>query len=141
MTLVAARLTHLLLDELNDAQTVFLRELDGPRRLSIAIGAMEAVAIRRALDEERFVRPLTHDLLLAVVSGSGRRFNEVRIVDMREGTYYAEILLEATPGTAADEAPQPLLLDCRPSDALALLVRCPEARLLIDEALLTADDV
>lgn len=124
MALRPCRLSHVLIDEGNDRQAVILAEAEGPRHLHITIGPTEALAIDRAVKGQRFPRPLTHDLLTAVLQATGHRLSEIRIVDLREGTFFAEIVLERPDGGRAE-------IDCRPSDALALLVRHPDRKSVV----------
>lgn len=129
MPLKPCRLANIVVDEGNDHQVVFLAELDGPRRLAIAIGPTEALAIDRAVKGQQFPRPLTHDLLTCVIAATRHTLAEVRIVDMREKTFFAELVLEG-PDQVRRE------IDCRPSDAIALLVRHPGVPLLVSEVVL-----
>jgi hypothetical protein len=111
--------TGLTIDPVNNAPIVVLREKDGDRILPIWIGVIEASAIAFELEQVRLNRPMTHDLLRAVIEALGARVERVAIVDLREGTYYATITL-----TRGEEA---IEVDARPSDgiALALRAKCP----------------
>ncbi len=130
MTLVPCRLTNVVVDEANDHQAVVVAEEGGAaRRLSIAIGPAEALAIDRAVKGQQFPRPLTHDLLTCVLAATKHRLTEIRIVDLREKTFFAELVL-----IGPDEVRREI--DCRPSDAIALLVRHPGVTLLVDEVVL-----
>jgi uncharacterized protein len=102
---------------------VLLREEDGVRYLPIWIGAAEASAIAFHQQGVRAVRPLTHDLLRDVISALGQRLEAVHITEMRDDIYYAE--LRFTGGVT---------VSARPSDAIALALRC-------DVAILGSDDV
>jgi bifunctional DNase/RNase len=133
MDLLPCRLTHVLIEEQTDSQVIFLAELDGDRRLPIVIGPMEAAAINRAVKDEQFSRPLTHDLLAAVIEATGHSCREIRIVDLKEGTFFAELVL-----VGPDEREQ--VVDCRPSDAIALLVRLDDVPLTVAERVFAAHD-
>ena len=85
--------------------------------LPIRIGPVEAAAITAGIEERQNRRPLTHDLLLSVVDTLGGRLTSVCIVDVRGTTFYATLQLLLSDGSRAD-------VDCRPSDAIALAVRC-----------------
>jgi uncharacterized protein len=131
MTLVRCRLANIVVDESNDHQSVVLAEIGGPeRRMPIAIGPAEALAIDRAVKGQQFPRPLTHDLLACVIGATRHRLAEVRIVDLREKTFFAEIVL-----IGPDEVHREI--DCRPSDAIALLVRHPDVPLLVNDVVLS----
>ncbi len=130
MPLVPCRLANVVVDEGNDHQAVILAEEGGAkRRLSIAIGPAEALAIDRAVKGQQFPRPLTHDLLTCVIAAAKHRLVEVRIVDLREKTFFAELVL-----CGPDEVRREI--DCRPSDAVALLVRHPGVPLLVNDVVL-----
>jgi hypothetical protein len=100
---------------------VTLREDDAPRRqFDIFIGLPEAIAIKASLDGEATSRPLTHDLFVIALERLGVSIERVVVVDVREGTYFAEVVLAPTTG-------EPVVVSSRPSDALAIALRahCP----------------
>jgi bifunctional DNase/RNase len=94
---------------------VLLREADGERYLPIWIGSVEAQAIAFALQGMTTPRPLTHDLMRDLLSTLGTEVRRVTIAELRDGTFYADILLATDAGEATVSA--------RPSDAIALAVR------------------
>lgn len=106
---------------------VVLRELDGLRVLPIFVGPCEAQAIARLVKRESFPRPLTHDLLALVVEGLRAKVTRVTITDLREGTYFASLLLE--------RGQEVLSIDARPSDSIAVALRA-DAPLFVNEELL-----
>jgi bifunctional DNase/RNase len=125
----ASFLSTLAIDEEAEQQTVVVAERSGTRRFPILIGQLEALAIDRAVKGQVFPRPLTHDLLLALVAALHADIREVRITDVRGGTFYAALVLARADGSLVE-------MDCRPSDALAVLVRRPETPLLVAEEVL-----
>jgi len=98
----------------NNAYALILKELEGNKRLPIIIGAFEAQAI--ALEMEGVVppRPMTHDLIKSLIESFNSSITEVFISELRDGTYYAKLIFEDIG----------LELDARPSDAIAIAVRC-----------------
>lgn len=99
---------------------VLMRELTGAHRyLSIFIGAPEATAIAFALEQVETPRPLTHDLMKNVLDILDVTIDHVVITELRDQTYFAELILQETDG--------PRVVSSRPSDAIALAVRvgCP----------------
>jgi uncharacterized protein len=107
---------------------VLLREQDGRHRLlPIYIGNPEATSIHYALEGVVPPRPLTHDLFLQTLAALDTSVEQVVITEMRDHTYYAELHLR-TPGGAK-------VISSRPSDAIALAVRC-EAPLFANDDLL-----
>ena len=91
---------------------VLLRETHGDRYLPIWIGAVEATAIAFEQQGVKPARPLTHDLLKDVVGALGRRLEQVRITDLQEGIFYAELVFDGGVKVSA-----------RPSDSVALALR------------------
>ena len=91
---------------------VVLGERAGARVVPIVIGPREGAAIASA--QARLVppRPQTHDLFINTLTALGRTVAEVRIVDLLEGTFHAELVLD-----------NDVVVDSRASDAIALAVR------------------
>jgi hypothetical protein len=89
---------------------------DGPRTLvPIWVGAQEAASISVAVNGEEPPRPLSHDLMKRLLDTVGASVDRVDVTRIEEGTFYATLGL-STPGG-------PVVLDCRPSDAIALAAR------------------
>lgn len=94
---------------------VLLREQDGERHLPIWIGGAEATAIATALEGVTPPRPLTHDLMRAVLDAVGASATRVVITEMRDSVFYADLAL--------DISGREVHVSSRPSDAIALAVR------------------
>src|SRR5438874_1839464 len=92
---------------------LLLRETEGERYLPIWIGSVEATAIALEQQGVRPPRPLTHDLLKEIISALGRELEQVRITDLQEGTFFAELVFDGDVRVSA-----------RPSDSVALALRC-----------------
>ena len=103
---------------------VLLRERDGDRYLPIWIGAAEATAIAYAQQGVVPPRPLTHDLFRDVLQALDRTLEEVRIVALRDGVFYADLVFDGSVEVSA-----------RSSDAIALALRAG-AEIVADEDLL-----
>jgi bifunctional DNase/RNase len=121
---------------------VLLQSAAQERTLPIAIGSGEAQAILFELKGMEFPRPLTHDLFRNVLSELGATLTKVEITELREETFFALLHLDGPAG--------PITVDARPSDALALALRCgaviqvddavmERAGVVIDDAGLTLD--
>jgi bifunctional DNase/RNase len=95
---------------------LLLQEEAGQELLPIWIGPLEAMAISVVLGKVPVERPLTHDLCINVLHSLKARLSGVELVDLREGTYYATLVLLLENGETRR-------LDCRPSDAVALALR------------------
>ena len=94
---------------------VLLKEKTGTRYLPIWIGAVEATAIAFALQGVETPRPLTHDLFVSVLEGLDVTLEAVHVTELRDGTFYAELHLDAD----GDKT----VVSSRPSDAIALASR------------------
>lgn len=148
-TWVEMQLKGLILDPASDVPVLILREIGGTVFLPIWIGVFEANAIALALEGIRTPRPMTHDLLGSCLTVLGARLLRVEIHRLSEGTFYARLLLgahgqgdeAAAPGEALRSRPEPLVVDSRPSDGIALALRSGApiwiARSVLDEALAT----
>ena len=107
---------------------VLLREQEGRHRLlPIYIGSPEASAIHYALEGIVPPRPLTHDLFLTALAELGAELRKVVVTEVVDRTYYAELHLDTSEGEK--------VISSRPSDAIALAVRC-EAPLYASEELI-----
>ncbi|MFN3254424.1 MAG: bifunctional nuclease family protein [Ilumatobacter sp.] len=107
---------------------MLLRESDGQHRLlPIYIGSPEASSIHYALEGVEPPRPLTHDLFLTTIDELGASLDRVVLTEMRDRTFFAEVHLTTEHGDKA--------ISARPSDAVALAVRCG-APLFASETLL-----
>jgi len=110
------RVLGLTLDETSHAPILLLQEETGQELLPMWIGPLEAMAISVVLGNVPMERPLTHDLCISVLHSLKVRLSGVELVDLREGTYYADLVLLLENGEIHR-------LDCRPSDAVALALR------------------
>lgn len=108
---------------------VLLREAEGDRYLPIWIGAVEASAIAYAQQGTATVRPLTHELMQHVVEALGDELQEVRILDVDEGVFFATLIF----ASGAE-------VEARPSDSIALALRSG-ARIVCAEDVLDQEGI
>lgn len=106
---------------------IVLREVDGERFLPVVIGLLEAQSIAVKIQGMPTPRPLTHDLLGAVLDTLHGKLIRVTIDNVREGTFFATLEI--------DSNGQTFKIDSRPSDAIALAVRTG-APVLVSEAVM-----
>jgi len=102
-------------DPASGAPLVFLRGKQDKRQLSMFIGPFEAQGIILPLQGMRLPRPYTHDLMLETIHRLKAKVARVVITEMRDNTYFANLILDAQG--------QEVILDSRPSDAIALALR------------------
>jgi bifunctional DNase/RNase len=99
-----------------DDQQRTLVILGTPKRtLPIWIGPAEGQAIAVQMNGVKLARPMTHDLFVAALGEVGWEIEKVVVSDLRETTFYGELHLRS--------GSKHKVLDCRPSDGLALAVR------------------
>ena len=95
---------------------VLLKEIEGTRFLPIWVGAVEATSIAFAQQGLEAERPLTHDLMANLLDHVDITLTSVHITSIRDGVFYAELLLRDSNGPLAP-------LSARPSDAIAVALR------------------
>lgn len=119
--MVPVELARLVLYDNAEQQFIYLREVGGQRGFPIVIGEAEANEIRRVVTGQKTERPLTHQLAYQAIRDLGHDLMRVDIVDMRNNTFFAQLVLRDTAGSIT------AVIDARPSDALALALRakCP----------------
>ncbi len=125
--LTRVEVASLGLDKASGTPVVILKETGGERILPIWIGPGEASAIAMVLAGIEFSRPLTHDLLHAVVGEMGGEILRVQIHRVVDNTYYASLVVQRAAGIVA--------VDSRPSDSVALALRASAPIFVLDELL------
>ena len=100
---------------INQDRIVVLKDKEDELYLPIWIGLFEFESITIALQKIETARPLTHDLMKNLISSLDARLIAVEITTLESDTYYANLIVEQN-GVQKR-------IDCRPSDAIALVVR------------------
>lgn len=113
--MVEARVHGLTKDPKTQKQIVWLQSLQDNIVLPITIGGTEAASIYSGLREEEPTRPLTHDLIRSALDRFDAEVKELQIVDLKDGTFYANLVLSADGGETS--------LDTRPCDGIALALK------------------
>jgi hypothetical protein len=117
----------LIVDPIANMPVVILRDVEDKNFLPIWVGVFEANAIALQLEGVTTPRPLTHDLLKATISLLGASVDQIVITRLHENTFYAEIHLTA--------GGLPVVVDSRPSDAIALALRTSSPIFVEEEVL------
>ena len=107
---------------------VLLQEKDGNRSLPIIVGSSEAQVIALYLEGVEMPRPMTHDLIINVLEKLESKINKVSIARMTNGTFFAEI--EVTNMQVGE-----IVIDSRPSDAIAIALRTLTPIYISDEVM------
>jgi bifunctional DNase/RNase len=117
----------LMVDPITNAPIVLLRDEAGSRVLPIWVGVFEANAIALQVENITPPRPMTHDLLRQIIMDLKGEVERITITDLKDSTFYALIHLRV--------AGELVLVDSRPSDAIALALRV-KAPIYVEEAVL-----
>ena len=104
---------------------VLLKTVDDEKFLPIWIGHPEAAAILMKLQGASPPRPMTHDLVTDIIAELQGEVVRVAVTELRDNTYYARITI-VQDGREVE-------VDSRPSDAIALAVRCDAQIFAADE--------
>lgn len=123
------KIRGLMMDPTANTPIVILKDVVSDRMLPIWVGAYEANAIALEIEKTAPLRPMTHDLLRNLITQIGAVVERVVVTDLIDNTFYAviEMTLEG----------ERMLLDSRPSDAIALALRvdCP---IFVNEEVITS---
>lgn len=124
---VEMRIRGLMLDPTTNMPIIVLKDVNSDSVLPIWVGVFEANAIALEIEKVSPPRPMTHDLLKNVIVGLGATVQRVVVTELRNDTFLAVIW--------ATRNGEPIVIDSRPSDAIALAMRtdCP---IFVDEEVL-----
>lgn len=113
------KIRGLLMDPSTNAPIVLLKDVDSETMIPIWVGPFEANSIASEIEKVAPQRPMTHDLLRNVINQFGGEVRRVIVTELKENTFFA--VIEIRDGDRA------ILIDSRPSDAIALALRvdCP----------------
>jgi bifunctional DNase/RNase len=125
--LVEMKVRGLALDPVSNMPIIILRDEDDKRSLPIWVGIFEANAIALQMENIATPRPMTHDLLRNVITDLEGSVDRVVVSDLKDNTFYAIIHL-----TVRGER---VVIDARPSDAIALALRT-RSPILVEETVI-----
>ena len=124
--------------ETGDGYMIFVKPLELEYSVPIFIGQIEAQAILIGFGGISIPRPLTVDLLQILVKEAGLTLLRAEINNLKDNTFFGSLVFKRPSG-------KELVLDSRPSDALALAVRCKSpiyiAEKVVEEAGILAEDI
>ena len=109
-----------MMDPNSGTPIIILKDVNSETMLPIWVGAYEANAIALEIEKLTPQRPMTHDLLRNLIIEMGSQVERVVVTELRDNTFFAVIEMRHSDGSL-------VMLDSRPSDALALALRadCP----------------
>ena len=112
---VEVEVAGLTIDPMTNMPIVVLRDLEGQQQLPIWIGLVEASSIATQIEKIELARPMTHDLMKTVLEMAGATLDRVEVCDLKDDTFFANLHFTV--------AGKRVVLDSRPSDAIALALR------------------
>jgi bifunctional DNase/RNase len=117
--IIEVRIRGLMMDPSTSMPIVVLKDVASETVMPIWVGIFEANAIALEIEKVAAPRPMTHDLTRNLIRNLNARLERVVISELKDDTFYATLWLQ--------QGDEPLVLDARPSDALALALRadCP----------------
>lgn len=113
--MVEMKVSGVILEPQTRSPIVVLKDAEERKALLIWVGEPEANAILMGLEKVQTPRPMTHDLLCNALEALDASVKEIRISDMKNNTFFAEI--------ECDQGGRNIVIDARPSDAIALALR------------------
>ena len=117
---IEVKIRALMMDPNSGTPIIILKDVNSDTMLPIWVGAYEANAIALEIEKIAPQRPMTHDLLRNLIVEMGAQVERVVVTELKDNTFFAVIEMRASDGS-------PMMLDSRPSDAIALALRadCP----------------
>ena len=128
--MIEMNVAGIALDASSRIPIVLLKDSTERRALPIWIGQHEAKAILSALDEQKPIRPMTHDLITDCLDTWDIEFEKVVIHALQDSTFYASVFLRQGETTKQ--------IDARPSDAIALAIRADAPIWVVEEVIADA---
>jgi uncharacterized protein len=114
--MIEVYVSGLAFDTVSNAPVVLLKETEGERMLPIWIGPNEAGVIALELSGMAYKRPLTHDLLKAILRGFNAGLQKVVVSSLEENTFFAKFYIQASEHEIIE-------IDARPSDSIAMALK------------------
>jgi uncharacterized protein len=117
---IEVKIRALMMDPNSGTPIIILKDVQSDTMLPIWVGAYEANAIALEIEKIAPPRPMTHDLLRNLITELGVQVERVVVTSLRDNTFFAVIEMRNSEG-------ERMVLDSRPSDAIALALRadCP----------------
>jgi uncharacterized protein len=116
---IEVRIRGLMMDPATNMPIVVLKDVASDAVMPIWVGICEANAIALEIEKMTASRPMTHDLTRNLIRSFNGCLQKVVITELRDDTFYAALWLQ--------QGDDPVVIDARPSDAIALALRadCP----------------
>ena len=128
---IQMKIKGLVVDPISKMPIIVLEDPQTDRILPIWIGVFEANAIALTIENIPTPRPMTHDLLKSFLEKLEVAVEKIVVNDVRNNTFFALIHCRR-----AEEA---IVIDSRPSDAIALALRMCSPIFVEDEVVKKAN--
>jgi len=115
MPLTKVEVANIYIDQKSGVPVVILKDMGSSDSLPILIAPLEASLIAIELEGKKPLRPLTHDLIVNILDQLSFKVESIEIYDLKNNIYFARLNLF--------DGIKKLLVDSRPSDAIALALR------------------
>ena len=107
------------------------------KTIVIQVDTLVGEYLQAALSQKVAERPQTHDLMLHLLLGLDADISHVTIVEMKEGVFFARIVINQA-GPVARKVAE---VDARPSDALVLAVKAKRPVFIMPVVLDACEDM
>jgi bifunctional DNase/RNase len=116
---IEVRIRGLMMDPATNMPIVVLKDVASDTVMPIWVGIFEANAIAIEIEKVAVPRPMTHDLTRNLIRHLNGRLERVVISELKDDTFFATLWIQ--------QGDEPVVIDARPSDAIALALRadCP----------------
>ena len=125
---IEVKIRGLMMDPSSGTPIIILKDVNSETMLPIWVGAYEANAIALEIEKITPQRPMTHDLLRNVILEMGASVERVVVTELRDNTFFAMIVMK-------NRAGESIMIDARPSDAIALALRTDCAMYVNEEVI------
>ncbi len=125
---IEVKIRGLMMDPSSGTPIIILKDVNSETMLPIWVGAYEANAIALEIEKITPQRPMTHDLLRNIILQMGASVERVVVTELRDNTFFAMIVMK-------DRAGESIMIDARPSDAIALALRTDCAMYVNEEVI------
>lgn len=116
---IEVRIRGLMMDPATNMPIIMLKDVNSEAVIPIWVGIFEANAIASEIEKIATPRPMTHDLARNLMRHLNAELERIVITEIKNDTFYAALWLK--------HGEEPMVVDARPSDAIALALRadCP----------------
>lgn len=125
--MIKVKVFGVAIDPITKGFVVILKDHEEKKWLPIWIGPYEAKMISMALEKTKPVRPFSPDLIKSIIDSADLFVEKIVISDIRDNTYYATICMK--------KGEKQILIDSRPSDAIAIALRVDSPIFIADEVM------